>query len=139
MKGLLSVFLLSFITMGCAANDVAPPPEELSEQEEGMFEGEKGEIHSNDALLTDSRDEVDGENDRISTTAAETLVREHLNVESNSDTVVVYDSELENNLYLIHVYDLLDEGKDTERNDSRGWYTVNARTKEIQEYNKETK
>jgi hypothetical protein len=137
MHRFLIVFLLSTIAMGCTANDVDPSPEQLSDQQdEGMFEGEIGEMHSNDALLIDSRGEVDGENDRISTTAAETLVREHLNVTPNSDTVVVYDSELENDLYVIHVYDLLDEGKDSELNESEGWYTVNAKTKEIQEYNK---
>jgi hypothetical protein len=121
--------------IGCTANNAEPLPEATNEPK-GMFEGETGEQHSNDALLIDSRSQVDGENERISTTDAEALVRERLEIDPKSDTIVVYDRELENGLYVIHVYDVVNNGQNSRRNTSDKWYTVNSKTKEIKKYNK---
>jgi hypothetical protein len=128
MVRFLFLFLLSMLIIGCTPQ--TDPPAEHANDEEGMFEGEHGEEHSSDELLMDSREEVDGTHDTIATTEAEALVRQHLNIDQNSDTVVVFDSELNGN-YIIHVYDLL-EG---EQSGSK-WYMVDTQSKVITEYNK---
>ncbi len=131
---LLPLFLL-VLAVGCTANDPDPPAEQSNEQqEEGIVGDEKGEQHTTDELLTDSREEVDMADDTISITEAESLVNEHLNIDPQSNTIVVFDSELENGDYLIHVDHLTKQNNDSDHHAIEGWYTVNPRTREINEY-----
>jgi predicted nucleic acid-binding Zn-ribbon protein len=134
MQRYLIFFLLCSFLVGCAANDADPPAEQPTEQEDGMFGSEEGEHHTTDEQLVESREEVNPSDQTLSITQAEALVYEHLNIDASSDTVVVFDSEIENGDYLIYVYDLLEEDKGTEQHTNEGWYTVNPETKEIKEH-----
>jgi hypothetical protein len=134
MQRYLIFFLLCSFLVSCAANNSDPPAEQLTKQEDGMAGGEEGEHHSTDEQLVESREEVNPTDHTLSITQAETLVHERLNIDASSDTVVVFDSELENGDYLIRVYDLLEEDEDTEQHKNEGWYTVNPETKEINEH-----
>ncbi|MFD1735602.1 hypothetical protein ACFSCX_03405 [Bacillus salitolerans] len=135
--GRLFILIISTWLIGGCTPQMDPAPEQ-SNQEEGMFEGEQAEAHNSDALLTDSRDEVDGTADRISTTDAEALVREHLNISATSNTIVLYDSELEDGRYVIHVYDVMDNELDENNQVTQGWYTVDPITKDLAELNRPT-
>ncbi|MBM6617651.1 hypothetical protein [Bacillus suaedaesalsae] len=133
-----ALMLICLFMVGCSTtNDAEPPAEQGTNQDEGMFEGEENDKQSNDDLLIDSREEVDGDNDdRISTTKAEELVREQLQIDEGSNTVVAYDSETASGHYLIRVNTVHDDTTNQHETDHDGLYTVNAITGEIQKSQK---
>lgn len=135
----LVIYLLLLLTVGCLANNPDPLAVEFNQPEEGMFEGEKGEQHTTDGLLIDSREEVDMKYDKISVTEAESLVNEYLHIDPQSDTFVIFDSKLKNGDYLIRVDHLTAQQNDSPQHTLEGWYTVNPNTSEINAYKTSSK
>ncbi|MEW9671465.1 copper amine oxidase N-terminal domain-containing protein [Ammoniphilus sp. 3BR4] len=62
---------------------------------------------------------------KVSIQQAEQLVRDHIGIAKNSDTVIEFD-HMEEGAYTIHVYDLVDEHTAT-----RGWYLVEVETGKV--------
>lgn len=138
MFRLLPVWMILCIGLaGCATtNEVDPPAEAGTDGNEGMLQEEEVEKQPNEDLLIDSREEINGEDDRITTAEAEELVREHLQIDEGSHTVVAYNSNLEDGRYLIRVNTMKDNTTDEDRATNDGWYAVNATSGEVQRYNK---
>ncbi|KAA0548142.1 hypothetical protein FZW96_10475 [Bacillus sp. BGMRC 2118] len=130
---IITCALFSMVLAGCNTNQSAEPPaEQNTHQAEGMFEAGADEEQSNDDLLINSRYEAEGQEDKISTTRAENLVKEHLQINENSNTVVAYVSKTEDGHYLIRVNTVDDDTNQRQDTSNDGLYMVNAKTGEIQ-------
>lgn len=131
------LFFIILLSVGCTANQQQQEATEpLNVQNvERKFGADKGETTSSDHLLIDARTEVDLGNDQtLTTTEAEALVHNYLNIEPQSNSIVMFDSVLDNGDYLIHVYDLINDDDNNQEHTSRAWYRVNPETREINEY-----
>lgn len=60
---------------------------------------------------------------------AEELVRDHLDLHDSPETQVLFDHK-DNGLYVVHVFDIIGEGKGS-HTATRGWYKVDPESKEI--------
>lgn len=73
-------------------------------------------------------DEIKADSVKLSKEQAKQLVRDHVGVDS---TVQVEFDHMVNGNYLIHVYDLIDKGEQSEHIATRGWFYVNPVTHKI--------
>jgi hypothetical protein len=107
MKKWMLLFCISFIATACANNN-----DDTASQARGINNGEgladtfEDGLQTDEEQLIEARDHVNmnmtTNDNHYSITEAEELVRNHLNIDDNSDTVVFFLRE-ENDDYLIQV------------------------------------
>jgi hypothetical protein len=131
MNRLFYVFLCLVILSACglSRNESSPSDIDLNE---GMGDTAEDGNQSDEELLVESRTARINLNNHNGHTRfeAEELVRSYLNIDEDSNTVVVFDRE-ENDKYIIHAFDLLNDRKQSNINK---WYSVNPKTGEIKPY-----
>ena len=121
------VVILVLLLSACSTSEdnSSPPPEDI-DRNEGMGDTGENGIQTDEEQLVEARHEarLDLENKKdLTQFEAEQLVKEHLNISNQSDTVVMFDHE-ENDKYFIRVYDLIDDKK----NSKKGLYIVDPST-----------
>jgi hypothetical protein len=127
---IMTVFLLA---SGCTGVNPSPPAEEFTTN---TTANNNDDQQTTDEQLVDFREDTQEVHDTLSVIEAESLVHDYLNLEAGSDTIVMFDSRLENGDYLISVFDLLEENKGTAQHKDEGLYAVDPETGEIKKYNK---
>ncbi|WP_246944006.1 hypothetical protein [Bacillus pinisoli] len=130
------VIVLLMTTVGCTHANPSPPAETSITNTNVTTAPDHPEQQTTNEQLIGFNDDPDFEDDSLSVIEAESLVHDYLNLEAGSDTIVMFDSELENGDYLIYVYDLLEEDKGTNQHKNEGWYRVNPTNGEIEKYQK---
>ncbi|MBM7659575.1 putative nucleic acid-binding Zn-ribbon protein [Bacillus mesophilus] len=133
MNKLVVMMTVFLIAAGCNGVNPSPPAEEFTTNTNANNNDEQ---QTTDEQLVDFREDAQEVNDTLSVIEAESLVHDYLNLEAGSDTIVMFDSRLENGDYLISVFDLLEENKGTAQHKKEGLYTVNPDTGEIKKYKK---
>ncbi|WP_456275698.1 hypothetical protein [Bacillus sp. AK128] len=132
---LVLVGVLSLLS-GCTNANTSPPAEEFTTNTNASNDSRGNEQQTTDEQLVDFREDMKEHDENLSVVEAESLVHDHLNLEPGSDTIVMFDSRLDNGDYLIYVYDLLEENKGTKQHHNEGLYRVDPKTGEIQKYKK---
>lgn len=127
MKKWFYFICLALITTACTANnpDTASPSRGINNGE-GLADTYEDGLQTEEEQLIEARDHVNmnmtANDNQYSISEAEELVRDHLNIDDNSDTVVFFLRE-ENDNYIIQVNHL-------ERN-NKATFIVNPNTGKI--------
>ncbi|MBD8068490.1 hypothetical protein [Bacillus sp. PS06] len=124
---LLCILLMS--GCGLSRDEASPTDVDLNE---GMGDTAEDGYQSDEELLVESRTARININEHggYSRFEAEKLVRDYLNITDDSTTVVLFDRE-ENDQYIIHVTEILDQKNKSDHNE---WYSVDPHTGKISEY-----
>jgi hypothetical protein len=93
----------------------------------GLINTGDDNIQTDEEILVESREEFDQNNNRkpLSHTEAERLVRRHIGINNDPNTIVIYDHKEKGN-YIIQVYKV-----DSSLENVEGFYIVNPYTGEI--------
>ncbi|QOR68358.1 hypothetical protein IM538_09765 [Cytobacillus suaedae] len=116
MKKWLFIIFLALLTTACTANnpDTASPTHG-NNNDEGLTHTFDDGVQTDEEILIEARDHVNinrtTNDNHLSRTEAEELVREHLNIDDNGDIAVFFVRE-ENDNYIIQVNHL--EGNSSE-------------------------
>ncbi|WLR52082.1 hypothetical protein LC040_03980 [Bacillus tianshenii] len=152
MRNLIFI-LLTLILVSCSnstTENPAPEAEQENQQEEIQQEQEEKEQEQEPASEESTEEPANQEEkqpeetkstpqneqkqkepqDKLTETEAETLVLTQLQLSKSDSTKVKFD-HMDSGNYIIHVYDVIDEGKETEHNATLGWYIVNPETKTV--------
>lgn len=144
-KYYLIIFSLIVIFSGCSNKENAIDTETIQKKNSNPPIVEKDVSDTNEILNHKDEQEQKDENEenasntegsnqetnQLTSKEAEEKVRAYLQISKDTDVIVEFDHKVENR-YVIHVYDLIDEGQKTEHTATRGWYYVDIATGEIE-------
>jgi len=119
------IFVVMLTACGTTQDEATPPPEDI-DRNEGMADTGENGIQTDEEQLVEARHEVqiDLENKKDYTQyEAEQLVKEHLKISNESNSIVIFDHE-EDDKYFIRVYNLGDD----KNNSEKGLYIVDPST-----------
>jgi len=131
----LTISLMLLASCGMNTNDDSATGIERDETPlKGDAQKGNTRISTDEEQIVESRflPQIDLENENnLSRTQAEHLVRNRLNIKDKDDTLVFYDHE-EDGKYIIRVLDPMNNNKD----DGTKWYSVDTQTAKIEEFHK---
>lgn len=122
MKKIMWVIMLFMFVAGCKENNVEAPS--ITTEENQALEhisNKSNQIETKSVKFKEEKSVDFQKSTEIN--KAENLVRQYLELGDSPDTIVEFDHK-KNGGYVIHVYDVIDKGAQTEHSVTRGWFLV---------------